>query len=86
MKLREKEPKLWVLHQDSVLSVKQFLADHNIIILEHLSYSSDFLWLLIPKLIPKNQIDNIPKSLKIFKRCDSKNGKNDRNLQQLFRK
>jgi hypothetical protein len=48
-KLRErvlrKRPELWrngwILHQDNALCMKQFLANHNITVLEHPPYSPD---------------------------------------------
>jgi len=58
MKLREKEPELWILHQGNVLSVKQF--DRNITVLKHLPYSSDlasydfYLFLKIKSMMFQN--------------------------------
>jgi transposase len=44
-RVRRKRPELWrngwILHQDNALSMKQFLANHNITVLEHAPYSPD---------------------------------------------
>jgi histone-lysine N-methyltransferase SETMAR len=60
--VRRKRPELWrngwILHQDTApahnaLSVKQFLANHNITVLEHPSYSPDLApcdFYLFPKI------------------------------------